>query len=145
MEVTFEICDYTKLIHLISKNKELNEEFGVFDYFSLFNQTKLKSVIGVVSFIDDKPIGYIYGYKQSCDTNKLYISEIYISIKYRRLGIAKKMLQIFEDHATFLGYNSLELISSCNENIHQHLYINSNFKRNNETQMFEKKVQIGNK
>ncbi len=63
---------------------------------SFYNESKNNMAYYVIAKLDDKIIGYI-GYWKVVDEGQ--ITNVAVSNKFRRLGIAKKMLEIAIDNA----------------------------------------------
>lgn len=130
----------TKLI--IDEKKydpNIDENFKVKGFYKNFVNNYNHCIL--LATIDNKIVGYIYGFIETDVTNKnekAKLDALYVESEYRRLGIAQKLIDDFLSWTEEKNIKSIE-VNVCGENINAiNLYKKYNFKMSKLTMNLEK-------
>lgn len=97
------------LHYLIQKlDRELNEKYPNEGIFGVdFNDEKVKKMIFVVAFYDNKLAGC--GALRPLENKCIELKRFYVDKIFRNKGIASKILSFLENEAILLGYEKIRL------------------------------------
>lgn len=105
-EVNSKNNDLHELIFkLDNEMKERYPEEGIFGLD--FNDPKVNEVVFVVAYINDYPVGC--GGIRPLNSKSVELKRFYVDSKYRKKGIASKILSSLECKAKNKGYSSIKL------------------------------------
>jgi GNAT superfamily N-acetyltransferase len=105
-EVNSENSNLHKLIFKL--DNELKERYPEEGIFGLnFNDPKVNEIVFVVAYINDYPVGC--GSICPLDLNSAELKRFYVDSKYRKKGIASKILSFLEYKAKNKGYSTIKL------------------------------------
>jgi len=93
--------------------------------FLLENLALERSIIFFAYDNSEKPVGFIQLYPRVSSlsmTPYIYISDLFVDPDYRRLGIARKLMQAAHDYAIALGASSIQLETAHTNTTAQELY-----------------------
>lgn len=109
-------------------DNNIDENFKVSSYYQNYYDKETDCLL--VGVIDDKIIGYIYGYIKD-DANiinkEAKLDALYVEEDYRHQGIAQSLIDSFLNYCKEKEVKIVE-VNACSENIHAiNLYKKNNF------------------